>query len=174
MSKSASRSRSATARKARQAAQGQPGTNRNFFLVAGIGIGIVVMGAVILLASRANQPQAVQPTQQAAAPAALPDTVSIAEAAELRDSGAFILDVRTPEEWAEYHMPGSTLIPLYELESRAAEIPRDRQIVVVCRSGNRSQEGRDVLKAAGFTSVASMAGGLSEWRDQGLPTESGE
>jgi len=111
---------------------------------------------------------------QAAAPASLPNTVSVAEAAELRDSGAFILDVRTPEEWTEYHIPGSTRILLNELESRVAEVPRDQQVVVVCRSGNRSQEGRDILKAAGFTSVASMEGGLSEWRDQGLPTEGGE
>lgn len=136
--------------------------------MAGIGIGIAIVAVAALLVSRANEPQ------QAAAPASLPDTVDVAQAVTLRDSGAFILDVRTAEEWADYHMPGSTHIPLNELESRVAEVPRDQQVVVVCRSGNRSQEGRDILKAAGFTSVASMAGGLSEWRNQGLPTESGE
>jgi rhodanese-related sulfurtransferase len=50
-----------------------------------------------------------------------------------------------------------------------SEVPRDRQIVVVCRSGNRSQEGRDILIGAGFEQVTSMAGGLSEWRANGFP-----
>lgn len=177
MSKSAPHNRSTAARHARQAAQAksaQPGTNRSVFLILGIGIGIVIMAVALLLVSRNNAPQ---PTQQAGAPgapAALPDTVSVAEAAALRDSGAFVLDVRTDEEWADHHVPGSTHIPLDDLESRLAEIPRDQQVVVVCRSGNRSQQGRDILKDAGFTSVASMAGGLNEWRSNGLPTVSGE
>jgi rhodanese-related sulfurtransferase len=97
--------------------------------------------------------------------------ISAAEAAALRDDGAFILDVREPEEWAEYHIPGSTLIPLGELQSRANELPRDREIVVVCRSGNRSAEGRDILLDAGFTQVTSLAGGLRDWQAQGYPTE---
>lgn len=168
MSKSTQHKQVTGARLASQAAQVSSGSNRGFLTMAGIGIGIVIVAVAALVVSRANQ------TQQTAAAASLPDSVSVAEAVELRDSGAFMLDVRTPEEWAEYHMPGSTLIPLFELERRVAEVPRDRPVVVVCRSGNRSQEGRDILKAAGFTSVASMAGGLSEWRDQGLPTESGE
>jgi rhodanese-related sulfurtransferase len=85
--------------------------------------------------------------------------------------GAFVLDVRTPEEWNEFHAPNSTLIPLDQLASRLSEVPRDRQIVVVCRSGNRSQQGRDLLLNAGFEQVASMAGGLNEWRANGFPIE---
>ncbi|MGC8781911.1 MAG: rhodanese-like domain-containing protein, partial [Anaerolineae bacterium] len=61
---------------------------------------------------------------------ALPAEVSVAEAARLRASGAFILDVRTVGEWNEYHVPGSTLIPLDQLGNRLAEVPRDREIVV--------------------------------------------
>lgn len=100
--------------------------------------------------------------------------ITVAEAAALRDSGAFILDVRQPEEWAEYHIPDTTLIPLNELSSRISEIPRDQKIVVVCRSGNRSQAGRDILLDAGFTNVTSMAGGLTAWRSNGYPTVSGD
>jgi rhodanese-related sulfurtransferase len=51
------------------------------------------------------------------------------------------------------------------------EVPRDRQIVVVCRSGNRSQQGRDILLNAGFEQVTSMTGGLNEWRASGYPVE---
>lgn len=85
----------------------------------------------------------------------------------------FFLDVREPEEWNEYHAPNSTLIPLGELESRVSELPKDKKIVVVCRSGNRSQAGRDILLNAGFTQVSSMAGGLRTWRDAGYPVANG-
>ncbi len=99
--------------------------------------------------------------------------ISVEAAAAKRDAGAFILDVRQPEEWNEYHVPGSTLIPLGELASRVDELPHDQEIVVVCRSGNRSATGRDTLLEAGFTQVTSMAGGLTEWKAAGYPTVSG-
>ena len=106
-------------------------------------------------------------------PPAAAAEITVAEAAARRDAGAFILDVREPEEWDEYHIPGSTLIPLGDLEARLAEVPSDQPIVVVCRSGNRSQQGRDILTAAGYEQVTSMAGGLKEWRSQGYPTVTG-
>lgn len=101
----------------------------------------------------------------------LPGTVDVSEAYKLYQSGAFVLDVRTVEEWNEYRAPNTTLIPLDQLASRLNELPRDRQIVVVCRSGNRSQEGRDILLEAGFEQVTSMRGGLNEWRASGYPVE---
>lgn len=102
-----------------------------------------------------------------------PLEVSVEQAVAKRDSGAFILDVRQPEEWNEFHVPDSTLIPLGELASRVDELPKDQEIVVVCRSGNRSAQGRDILLSAGFTQVTSMAGGLTQWKAAGYPTVSG-
>lgn len=105
---------------------------------------------------------------------ALAREISVDEAHSLYgQEDVFFLDVRQPEEWNEYHAPNSTLIPLGELASRVSELPKDKTIVVVCRSGNRSQEGRDILLNAGFKSVTSMAGGLKTWRSQGFPTVSG-
>jgi rhodanese-related sulfurtransferase len=104
-------------------------------------------------------------------PSALPSEISVSEAYNKYQSGAFLLDVRTPEEWNEFHAPNTTLIPLDELPSRLSEIPRDKEIVVVCRSGNRSQQGRDILLNAGFQQVTSMQGGLNEWRASGYPVE---
>lgn len=100
-------------------------------------------------------------------------TVSVAEAARLRDSGAFILDVREQSEWDSFHIPGATLIPLGQLPSRLSEVPADKPVVVVCRSGNRSQQGRDILRNAGFGQVTSMAGGVNEWQAQGLAIATG-
>lgn len=107
------------------------------------------------------------------APAALPLEVDVSTAASLRDTGAFMLDVREPEEWNAGHIPGATLIPLGQLASRVAEVPTDREVVVVCRSGNRSAAGRDILLGAGLASVTSLAGGMNDWAAAGLPIETG-
>jgi len=95
-----------------------------------------------------------------AAVATLPDTISVVEAAAKREAGAFFLDVREPAEWNQAHNPGSTLIPLGELEKRVNEVPHDKAVVVVCRSRTRSKAGRDILKTADFLQVTSMSDDL--------------
>lgn len=140
-------------------------------LILGLGILLLVaLGATAAIALNRPAPAAAVNENASGGIDSLPNEVSVAEAADLRDQGAFILDVRTPEEWADFHIPGSTLIPIDELESRVNEVPRDQQVVVVCRSGNRSATGRDILKDANFDQVTSMAGGLNAWRTDGLDT----
>lgn len=102
----------------------------------------------------------------------LPASVSVEEGYQMYQDGMFVLDVRTPEEWNEYHIPNTTLIPLEELPSRLGELPTGQPILVVCRSGNRSQPGRNILLQAGFE-AASMDGGLKAWRERGYPIVSG-
>lgn len=137
--------------------------------------------AVLVLAAAAVV-AACSPAAGTAAPAtalpswsvgALPAEVSVADALAMRDDGAFILDVREPAEWAAVHIPDATLIPLGELAARVAEVPSDRQVVVVCRSGNRSAQGRDILLGAGLRSVTSMGGGMNDWAAAGYPTATG-
>jgi rhodanese-related sulfurtransferase len=103
--------------------------------------------------------------------ARLPATISIDEAYQMYQAGAFLLDVRTQEEWDEFHIPGTTLIPLEELAGRVDEIPLDEEVVVICHTGNRSQEGRDILLQAGFKQVTSVDGGVNDWADSGYPIE---
>ena len=95
--------------------------------------------------------------------------LSVAEAYARYPDEAFFLDVREVVEWEAGHVPDTTNIPLSELESRLGELPTDQDIVVICRSGNRSVEGRDILLDAGFKNVTSMAGGVSDWKDAGYP-----
>lgn len=102
---------------------------------------------------------------------ALPDSISIEQAHEKYEQGAFILDVRTPEEWNTIHIPNTTSIPLEELGNRIDELPKDQEIIVICRSGNRSQQGRNILQQAGFERVTSMIGGISAWSANGYPVE---
>jgi rhodanese-related sulfurtransferase len=128
----------------------------------------VAAGALLLVIaalSFLSRPVAQAPVAQA------PAEISIDQAYQKFEQGAFLLDVRTQEEWDEYHVPGTTLIPLDQLAGRVSELPKDKEIVVVCRSGNRSQQGRDILRQAGFESATSMAGGLSAWRTAGYPVE---
>lgn len=89
--------------------------------------------------------------------------------------GLILLDVRTPQEWAEDgHIAGATLIPLAELEARAAgELPQDAEIVVYCRSGNRSQQAAAFLVEAGYTDVSDM-GGVRDWIAAGYEVEYGQ
>lgn len=110
-------------------------------------------------------------TSNNASTTSLPKEISVSEAYTKYQQGAFFIDVRTQEEWNEYHAPNTSLVPLDQLPARLNELPKDKEIVVVCRSGNRSAEGRDILLNAGFTQVTSMTGGLSDWRASGYPIE---
>jgi rhodanese-related sulfurtransferase len=129
-----------------------------------VGILIVVGLIIFLIASLGGE--------GASGPGRLPASVSVDQAYQMYQDGTFVLDVRTPEEWNEFHAPNTTLIPLDELAARMNELPKDQPILVVCRSGNRSQTGRDILLQAGFN-AASMNGGLNEWRAKGYTFVSG-
>lgn len=97
--------------------------------------------------------------------------ISPLDAQRLLSQGAVLIDVRTAGEYAQSHVAGSTLIPLEELSQRLGEVPHDKQILVICRSGARSASGRDILLAAGFSPVASVRGGILAWVAAGLPVE---
>ncbi len=126
-----------------------------------IGILLVVGLIIFLILQFANQKNN--------KPTSLPAEIPVSEAYTKYQNGAFFLDVRTQEEWNQFHALNSTLIPLDQLPSRLNEIPKDKEIVVVCRTGNRSAQGRDILLNAGFTQVTSMQGGLTEWQAAGYP-----
>ena len=101
----------------------------------------------------------------------LPAEISADQAYQQYQQGAFFLDVRSTDEWNAFHVPGSTLIPLEQLAGRLDEVPRDRQVILVCHSGSRSRSGRDILLNAGFTQVANVTGGLTAWSKAGYPIE---
>ncbi len=102
---------------------------------------------------------------------ALPTNISVEQAYQNYQQGALILDVRTQEEWDALHIPETTLIPLEQLPDRYEELPKNEEIVVICRSGNRSQVGRDILLEAGFKKVTSVNGGVNAWATAGYPVE---
>jgi rhodanese-related sulfurtransferase len=87
-------------------------------------------------------------------------------------SPPYLLDVREPYEYADGHIAGATLIPLGDLARRIHELPRDRQIVCICRSGNRSGVATRHLSGAGYEAV-NLSGGMIGWMRTGLPVRRG-
>jgi sulfur dioxygenase len=86
-----------------------------------------------------------------------------------------VLDVREASEWNGElgRIPGARHLPLGELRARLGELPRDRPIVAVCRSGGRSAEASSILEQAGFARAANLSGGMMRWHALGLPIEAG-
>ena len=77
------------------------------------------------------------------------------------DSGATVVDVRTPDEFRDGAYPGAKNIPLGELGRRLGEIPKDKPVVLYCASGARSSSAARAMKQAGYTDVIN-AGGLAD------------
>jgi rhodanese-related sulfurtransferase len=91
------------------------------------------------------------------------------EASRRRDE-LFLLDVREDDEWNAGHVPGAVHIPMRELGPRQAELPTDRTILCVCRSGNRSGMVMQALAEAGYQ-VENLDGGLQSWEAYGHDLE---
>ena len=85
-----------------------------------------------------------------------------------RGDDAIFLDVREPQEWNLFRIPGAVHVPLSRLgEQVAGAVPRDRRVVVYCARGNRSALAADVMQGMGYTDVASMAAGITGWAHAG-------
>ena len=83
----------------------------------------------------------------------------------------YLLDVREPWEYREGHVPGAHLIPLGELEQRVNEVPRDRPILAICHSGQRSLAAAGYLLQLGYNSVSNVDGGTAAWIERGFPVD---
>lgn len=83
----------------------------------------------------------------------------------------FVLDVRTAEEYVAGHVPGAVNIPHDQLASRLAEVPRDRDVVLYCRSGRRVQMAAEVLAGSGYARLEHLQGDMPAWAGQGRPVE---
>lgn len=92
-------------------------------------------------------------------------------AARLAGANApLVIDVRTPEEFAQGHVPGAVLIPHDQLAQRLAEIPADRELVLYCHSGRRAILAERVLNENG-RQVSQLDGSWLGWQAAGLPSE---
>jgi rhodanese-related sulfurtransferase len=104
----------------------------------------------------------------------VPPNVPGIDVGELRrrlaaDPDAFLLDVREPWEYAQGHVAEARLIPLGELEQRVGEVPKDRPVLTICHSGQRSYAAAAFLVHLGYPQVANVDGGTAAWIEQGFP-----
>ena len=83
----------------------------------------------------------------------------------------YLLDVREPWEYLAGHVPGAQLIPLGELEQRVSEVPRNREVLAICHSGQRSLAAAGYLLQLGYTAVSNVDGGTAAWIESGYPTD---
>lgn len=86
-------------------------------------------------------------------------------------NGALLVDVRESDEVAEaaYDVPSLLHIPLSEFETRFAEVPRDRDVVMVCRGGGRSLKATYFLMNHGYENVVNVSHGILRWQEKGFP-----
>ncbi|PAQ13613.1 rhodanese [Bacillaceae bacterium SAOS 7] len=83
---------------------------------------------------------------------------------ELKEGNKQFVDVRTPAEYKGHHVRGFKTIPLQQLASRMNELDRNKEVVVMCRSGMRSQKAAQLLKKKGFTNVTNVQDGICSWK----------
>ena len=99
-------------------------------------------------------------------PNAVPE-IDVEEGKRRIDGGAMLLDVRNPDEWVAGRAAGAIWIPMGEIGARQDEIPTDREIVVVCKSGGRSARVTAALVGAGYDAT-NLAGGMEAWAAAGF------
>lgn len=105
----------------------------------------------------------------ACASASTYSTVTVHDLKKALEGGAYLLDVRTPEEYAAGHIAGAHNLPLDKVAGWTGELPQDKTIYVICRSGHRSAQASELLKKAGLD-VMNVGGGMNDWLDAGYPT----
>jgi rhodanese-related sulfurtransferase len=99
--------------------------------------------------------------------------VDAEEGRRLVESGALLLDVREADEWDAGHAPEATWVPLGEVEGRLDELPRDRRIVCICRSGARSRAVSDALTGLGYD-IVNLDGGMRAWAAEDFEVVAGD
>ncbi|CAN5905517.1 hypothetical protein BH23ACT2_BH23ACT2_26490 [soil metagenome] len=99
--------------------------------------------------------------------------INIDEAARRHSADTPVLDVREPEEYVDGHVPGAVLMPLATVADRVGEVPTDREVLVICKSGGRSAKAAEHLRAQGVNAV-NVAGGTQGWIDAGHRVATGD
>lgn len=95
-------------------------------------------------------------------------SVTATEAIGLADQGAVLVDVREKGEWNAGHVPGAVHIPLSRIAEAPRRIGKGAQVLVICRSGNRSRSATSSLRAAGVE-AHNVKGGMRAWQSAGGP-----
>lgn len=141
------------------------------------GLGLAALLALAACSGGADGGDATTPTSSTGDPVACVQTADCTtlppeDFAELADAdGVVLLDVRTPQEFAEGHLEGAVNLDVSgpDFATGLAALDPEATYAVYCRSGNRSQTALDLMAQAGIDTAADLAGGIGAWADAGLP-----
>lgn len=98
-------------------------------------------------------------------------SVSLEQARAEHEAGkAILVDIREPDEHATGVVPSARLLPMRQLSARLSELPRDRPVLLICNTQNRSRATFDALRERGWTNLRYVNGGMSEWNRRGWKT----
>jgi len=147
-------------------------------LVAGA---VLLVGGLVFFSSNTSEPSEASAAREHTDDLA-PHEISPGEVVKKVQGGedVILLDVRTPEEYEEIHLEGALLLPVQELSEETlsgiglGEGAKDKEIIIYCRSGARSQTAYNIMESLGYTNIKSVAGGMIHWQEDQYPlTESG-
>jgi rhodanese-related sulfurtransferase len=138
----------------------------------------ILLAATLLAGPALGNDTGPVPAPQAAPPASAtqPGVPLVSQDALLarqakHDPALLLLDVRTPEEFAAGHVPGAVNIPHDQVSARLGEVPKDKDVVLYCRSGHRASLAATVLAKAGYTHLSHLDGDMNGWVEKGRPVE---
>jgi rhodanese-related sulfurtransferase len=139
-------------------------------IVAGA-LGAGCASAAEPVAAPAAPAPAVAPVQAAAPAIPLITQDALLEREARHDDSLLVIDVRSPEEFAKGHVPGAVNIPHDQIESRLADVPKDKDVVLYCHSGRRAGIAATVLKDHGYTRLSHLEGDMVAWQQNGRPLQ---
>jgi len=145
-------------------------------------IGLLILGACSTKSQSASTQK--PRSQQVQTPAVQKSAVATTQIEEMtaekfyeriKQGDVVVIDVRTPREYAEGHIPGAVNIDFYapDFESKIAALDKDKEYLVHCRSGNRSRRSLPIFQKHGFKKIGHLTRGINEWYQKGLPIEKG-
>jgi rhodanese-related sulfurtransferase len=131
---------------------------------------LLAAGALFCACASAGDPAAPDAAPPSAAVPLVSQDALLARQAK-HDPTLLVLDVRSPEEFAQGHVPGAVNIPQDQVALRLAEVPKDKDVVMYCRSGRRTALAAEVLSANGYTRLSHLEGDMNAWMEKGRPIQ---
>ncbi len=130
---------------------------------------LLVLGALVSGCSSPKQEPAAASAAQSKAPAEAITNITAADLLKRVEAGEkpLIIDVREQSEWDAGHIEGASLMPLGVVDKKITSVAKDQEVVLICRSGNRSSQAAQILAKMGYTNIKNVVGGMNEWSKVG-------